>query len=147
MSLLMNRWVQLAAALALAGFFFWKWTGALEEIGAAEAKLDTAVQANGTNQTTITELETALKEMVASRAADALERETVLAERDKELAAAQRAAAKARRERDALFQSTPGCAELGQLRISDSCPAIADRLLKLTRRGGDEDGGDPGGGG
>lgn len=145
--ILFNRWVQLAAALALAGFFCWRWLAGIEERGRIEASLDAAVKANDTNQDTITELERRIRVMVEERTMDAQEREAAMAKRDRELAAAVRAADRARRERDALFRSTPGCEELARLDIAGACPGIGSRLQDLSRRHRDEDRGDPGGGG
>lgn len=146
-AVLSNRWVQLGAALVLAAFFCKLWMGSLEEIGAIKADRATVIKANASNQTTISELERRIQIMIDERSQDAREREAALAQRDKELAAANRAADKARRERDALFRSTPGCEQLARLDIGALCPAAAKRLQERSRGRGNPDGGDPGRGG
>lgn len=147
MTFLLNRWVQLALVVGVALFCFWRWMEAREEVGAVNAVNTVITKANDTNQKTITELEGKINSMVAERALDAAEREKLMDQRDQELIAAQRAADRARRERDALFRSTPGCEELGRMDIGALCPAVAGRLQERSRGRGNPDGEDPGRGG
>lgn len=124
------------AALALMGFLL---KGSYERNGELEAKLDTQVEqtqecvdANLTNDTAITELETALAAMTAGRAADAAEREAVLVQRSRELAEARAAADRLERERQDEIDTIPECADLMALSIDAACPATTHQLRQRS---------------
>jgi hypothetical protein len=138
-TILLNRWVQLALAAVVAMFFFNRWMAARDEIAVLGASLEAqksaikeAVDANQSNQVTITDLQKRLNELVSQRKTDAEEREKVLSQRDQELAAMRASAAAERRRNRELFRSTASCEGLAELRIDLACPAIADRLRERS---------------
>lgn len=144
LALLKNRWIQLALVGLVALFFLWRWVAAKEEIGALKTvvevqkgEIEEAVAANGTNQTTITDLQTRLNALVLQRQTEAEERERSMAERERELAAARAETAAERRRNRELFRSTAGCEELAGLRIDLACPAVAERLRNRASQSGD----------
>lgn len=157
MTFLLNRWVQLGAALALAWLFFSLW-GAEREKGkayrvAAEAAAQAAngaVVAANANANTIDGLVARINNMVDGRRKDEAIWEQVVGQLEQEAAAAKLAAQKARRERDTIFRSTPSCEALGKLDLDGACPALASRLRALSgpaAPGSGEAGRSPSGGG
>lgn len=113
----------------------WQLRSALKENGALEAKLITAneattqaANANDTNQETITTLEDRIVTMVEERRVDAVERDRVMDERDQELAIAQAAAVKLRKEREEAFNENPDCTDLASLSIEFFCPLVGSEL-------------------
>lgn len=126
----------------------WQLKSSITRNGELTAKLETqveetieAVQANHSNFTTITGLEKALKDMVASRAADAAAREAMLVERDTELAAARAENEVLRGEREDEADTNIDCADLRSLSVGLFCPVAGDQLRERSRGpSGDQDG-------
>lgn len=105
---------------------------AQERVGKLEAAVAVAVEANATNQVTISALEDAVSTLLlqitvnenaaaAAAAQNRLDRERLKRERDT-----------AKRERDELFDSTPSCQELARMDLG-MCPGVVDRLRRLSR--------------
>ncbi len=105
---------------------------AQERVGKLEAAVATAVEANATNQVTISALEDAVSTLLlqiavdenaaaAAAAQNRLDRERLKRERDR-----------AKKERDELFDSTPTCQELARMDLG-MCPGVVDRLRRLSR--------------
>ena len=112
---------------------------ALKRVGELETKLEQQVKeteecvsANGTNQDTITLLETQLADMVKQRRAEAAERERVLTEREQELEAARARADRLEREREDEIATNDDCAALMQLDLDSFCPATAHQLRQRS---------------
>lgn len=134
----------------------WQLKSALERKGELTAKLETqasetleCTDANETSFTTITQLEKALEDITADRAADAASREAVLVERDRELSAARAENEVLRGEREDEADTNIDCADLRSLSVGLFCPVAGDQLRERSRGpGGNEDGGSesPGGG-
>ena len=117
----------------------WQLKSALKENGELEANLFTAnaetteaADANDTNQVTITKLRLTIKTMVDERRVDTELREQVLDERDKELVAARREAAKLKKERDEAFNENPDCADLASLSVEFFCPTAGSELRERS---------------
>jgi chromosome segregation ATPase len=117
----------------------WQLKAALQKVGELEAKLEQqareteeCVTANGTNQTTITDLESQIATMVEERRADAERREQVLTERERELEEARARADRLERERENEIASNDDCAALMQLDLDSFCPATAHQLRQRT---------------
>ena len=105
---------------------------AKEEIGKLATQVTAAIEANESNRTTIGAQRVRINELLllitinenqaaAAAAQNMLDREKLKRERDN-----------AKRERDELFNSTPGCKELARLDLA-MCPAVVDRLRGLAR--------------
>ena len=105
---------------------------ALEKVGKLESQVVAAIAANESNLTTINAQRVRINELLllitinenqaaAAAAQNMLDREKLKRERDN-----------AERERDELFNSTPGCKELARLDLA-MCPAVVDRLRGLAR--------------
>jgi len=112
---------------------------AQETIGKLGVVVDAAIAANESNRTTIDAQRVRINDLLllisinknlaaAAAAQNMLDREKLKRERDN-----------AKRERDELFNSSPGCKELARLDLA-MCPAVVDRLRGLSQDiGTDED--------
>jgi glycyl-tRNA synthetase beta subunit len=126
----------------------WQLRSALKRNGELEVKLDQQAQeareaadANESNQETIGALAARIAVMVAERAADAEERERVLAERERELLRARARADELEREREDEKNQNQDCAALTALDVASFCPTTAEQLRVRSRGpGGDQDG-------
>ena len=117
----------------------WQLKSSISRNGELEAKLDTqvtetleCVDANKTNLTTVTALESRISVMVEERRVDTARREKVLDERDQELSAAKAEAQKLQDERDDAFNENPDCTDLASLRVDFFCPAVSDELRQRS---------------
>lgn len=125
----------IGGSVALIVLLGWLLKGSYERAGELEAKLATqaleaeeAANANLTNQTTITRLQSRIEELVAQRRADAAERERLLLERDDTLRRLRIENDRLREEREDEITENEDCAELSALRVSDFCPAAGQQL-------------------
>lgn len=137
----MNPKIVACAAVALIVVVLgWQLRSALKRNGELEAKLEQQAQeareaadANETNQETIRTLEARIAVMVAERAADAEERERVLAERERELLRARARADELEQERENEQEQNQDCAALAALDIEFYCPATVEQLRVRSR--------------
>lgn len=126
----------------------WQLKSSITRNGELEAKLETqaeqtqeAVDANGTNQTTITTLTERIDKMVEDRRVDTERREEVLVEREREMLRLRARADDLERERDDEIETNPDCADLTSLRPDQFCPNTAVQLRQRSLGiGGDGDG-------
>lgn len=135
----MNPWVVGGglAAIAILGLLL---KSSYERNGELEAKLETqaaetqeCADANATNSTTITELETRIADMIEERRVDTERREQVLVEREQELLRARARADELERERDDEIAENQDCADLTSLNVGLFCPATAGQLRERSR--------------
>lgn len=149
LSLLTNRWAQLAIVGALAAFLGWRLLAAHETIGqtrgelaaaqeAAQKAVAEAEEANRAQTQKVEELAGRIAVMVEERRLDADRRAEEIAARDQALQAARRDADRLRRQVHEGWASSIDCQRLEAVRVDTVCPAVADRLRVLSR-GGDED--------
>jgi hypothetical protein len=139
--------VGIAACVALGlaistAFCFRAWQNAREEVGEYRARLEqqaaqteTAVAANASNQTSITELEQRLRDMTAARQLEREQRDLALAAREREALAAREDAARLRRQLNAAWRSTSDCEALGRVDVAGVCPDVAARLRERAAGG------------
>ena len=133
--------VALGLAISSAVLFH-AWQNAREEVGEYRARFEaqvsatqTAVRANATNQSTITELELRLRDLVASRQLEQEQRDLALEAREREAQAARKEAARLRRQLDAAWRSTGDCESLGRVDLAGVCPDVAARLRERAAGG------------
>lgn len=111
------------------------WQNAREEVGEYRARLETqvgatetAVRANASNATTITDLETRLRDMTAARQLEREQRDLELAARDRALQTARNESARLRRQLSTEWAATNDCTQLAAIDVARVCPGIAQRL-------------------
>ena len=133
--------VALGLAISSAVLFH-AWQNAREEVGEYRARFEaqvsatqTAVRANATNQSTITELEQRLRDLVASRQLEREQRELELAARDRALQTARNESARLRRQLSTAWGQNADCTALGQVDLARVCPGVAARLLERAAGG------------
>lgn len=131
-------YVLFIAAALLAWYLL---SNAHEEIGRLEADIRTQQQetreakdSNDMLVSTVDTLESANERLVSQRKADAEQRESELAERNRQLLAANNLAAEERRKRNELMHRTPDCDELAKTVVSSACPDMAGELRRRTGR-------------
>ena len=117
----------------------WQLKSSITRNGELTAKLEVqagetleCTAANTTNATTITELEERLAVMVVARRIESEQREQVLIERSKELAAAHIRAAELERIRDDEEAQNEDCADFADLSVDMLCPATAHQLRQRS---------------
>lgn len=128
----------------------WQLKSSVTRNGELEAKLETQVEetqecvdANSSNNSTISTLENQIETMIEERRVDIVRRERVLVEREQELLRANARAAELERERDNEIATNQDCADLTSLDVGRFCPATAGQLRERSRGAsgnGDTDG-------
>lgn len=107
---------------------------ALTQNGELRQRLETAVEANQTNQETIDELQDANARLLDRIRADTVAAEEAARNATERLEELRRQRDEARRRLDSALSSSPSCEDLARLDLASACPAFGDRLLDLYER-------------
>jgi septal ring factor EnvC (AmiA/AmiB activator) len=127
------------AAVAALVAALWIQTGrldsALERNGELSTRLETAVEANKTNQETIDALQNANAQLLDRIRLDSVASEEAARSATERLEELRRQRDEARRRLESALSSSPSCEDLAGLDLAAACPAFGDRLLDLYQRG------------
>jgi septal ring factor EnvC (AmiA/AmiB activator) len=108
---------------------------ALERNGELVTRLDSAVEANKTNQETISELQDANAALLDRIRIDSVAAEEAARNATERLEELRRQRDEAKRRLESALSSSPSCEDLARLDLAAACPAFGDRLRDLYQRG------------